>query len=365
MNLVLRIERLPKFFLFLVSLLMVVILGFLDYITGTDFSFYLFYVIPVLFAVWFAGKGYGFIIAFFCFGAWYFDTFYNRAQDFNYVLIFWNMFVEFSFFTIVILSVSALKKSINKREELERQKITHELEIARDVQQKLLPRHAPEINRLDYYGICTPADAVGGDYFDYFKIGSDEIAFAIGDIAGHGLSSALLMAGLVGFVRSNAVIYKDDLKTFMEKVNMLMCESTDGSKFATFFYSVYNRAGGTLHFVNAGHNPPLLYRYKTKTFEELKTDGFIIGGISSFRYKDANITLEENDVLLYYTDGITEAFNIKDEQFGEERLKKLMIDNNILNAKELTEKILEEVKKHTEGREQADDMTLLAIKILN
>lgn len=362
MNLVLRIEKFPKYLLFLVSLALVIFIGFLDYISGTDLSFYIFYVFPVLFSVWFAGKQYGFLITLFCFAAWYFDTFYKRLLEQNFWILFWNITVEFLFFVVVIFSVAALKKAIKKREELERQKITRELEIAKDVQQKLLPQHAPEVNNLDYYGICIPADAVGGDYFDYFKINKDEIAFAIGDIAGHGLSSALLMAGLVGFVRSNAVVYNDDLKTFMEKVNMLMCDSTDGSKFATFFYSVYNSISKSLHFVNAGHNPPLLYRHKSKSFEELKTDGFIIGGISSFKYNDANISLEEKDTLVFYTDGITEAFNLKNEQFGEERLKKVLTDNNLLNAKELTNKILEEVYKHSEGREQADDMTLLAIK---
>jgi len=365
MNLVLKIEKLPKYLLFIISFIMVLILGFLDYITGTDFTFYLFYVIPVLFAVWFAGKGYGFLTTLFCFGAWYLDTFYNRAQDFNYVLVSWNLFVELSFFSIVIFFVSALKKSIEKREELEKQKIIRELEIAKDVQQKLLPQNAPQINNLDYFGVCLPAEAVGGDYFDYFKINSSETVFAIGDIAGHGLSSALLMAGLVGFVRSNAVVYNDDLKTFMEKVNILMCESTDGSKFATFFYSVYNSSNKSLHFINAGHNPPLLYKPGKNIFIELKTDGFIIGGISSFKYKDDSVTLENNDLLLFYTDGITEAFNIKDEQFGEERLKRIISENNFSKAKELANKILEEVKKHSEGREQADDMTLLAIKIIN
>lgn len=362
MNLVLKIEKFPKYLLFLISLVLVSIIGFLDYVSGTDLSFYIFYVFPVLFAVWFTGKGYGFIVTLFCFIAWYFDTFYKRLLEQNFWVLSWNITVEFIFFMVVIFSVSALKKAIKKREELEKQKITHELEIARDVQQKLLPQHAPEVNNLDYYGICIPADAVGGDYFDYFKISKDEIAFAIGDIAGHGLSSALLMAGLVGFVRSNAIVYNDDIKTFMEKVNVLMCGSTDGSKFATFFYSVYNSISKSLHFVNAGHNPPLLYRHKSKSFVELKTDGFLIGGISNFKYKDANIGLEEKDTLVFYTDGITEAFNIKNEQFGEENLKKVIEENSTLSAEEIANKILEEVSKHSKGRERADDMTLLAVK---
>lgn len=357
------IEKLPKYTLFLISILFVIILGFLDYFSGTDLSFYIFYVIPVLFVVWFAGKRWGFFICFFCFASWYIDTFYKRGIELGSMVLFWNMLVELSFFTLIIFSVSSLKKAIEKQEETERQKITREFEIAKEVQQKLFPQVHPEINDVYYYGICKPADAVGGDYYDYFSINQNETAFAIGDIAGHGLSSALLMAGLVGFVRSNAIMYNDDLKIFMEKINTLMCDSTDGSKFATFFYSVYNSETKTLRFVNAGHNPPLLYKLKTKLFEELKTDGFIIGGISSFKYKDASLKLDGEDLLLYYTDGITEYFNKKNEQFGVDRLKKVIENYYYLYPKEICDKIVEEVKKHSEGIEQADDMTLLIFKI--
>jgi serine phosphatase RsbU (regulator of sigma subunit) len=357
------IEKLPKYLLLLISALFVIILGFLDYISGNDLSFYIFYVIPILFVVWFAGKRYGFIICLFCFASWYIDTFYNRGMELSYMILFWNILVEFSFFTLIIFFVSSLRKAIEKKEEAERQKISRELSIAKEVQQKLFPQSSPKIENVDYYGFCKPADAVGGDYYDYFKINQNETAFAIGDISGHGLSSALLMAGLVGFVRSNAILYNDDLKIFMDKVNKLMCDSTDGSKFATFFYSVYNSETKILRYVNAGHNPPFLYKSKTNTFEELSTDGFIIGGICDFKYKDAAVNPECGDLLLYYTDGITEYFNKKDEQFGDDRLKKVIENNYSLPAKDFCGKIIEEVKKYSCGREQADDMTLLAIKI--
>jgi phosphoserine phosphatase RsbU/P len=357
------IEKLPKYVLSIFALLAVIILGFLDYISGTYISFYIFYAFPVLFVTWFAGKKYGFIICFFCFLAWYIDTFYNRGLDLSFMILFWNIIVELSFFTLVIFSVSALRNAIEKQEETERQKISRELSIAKEVQQKLFPQVTPEIKNVNYFGLCKPAEAVGGDYYDYFNINKNETAFTIGDISGHGLSSALLMAGLVGFVRSNAIMYNDDLKIFMEKVNILMCNSTDGSKFATFFYSVYNSETKILKFVNAGHNPPLIYRTNTKTFEELKTDGFIIGAICDFKYKDASVKLNSGDFLLYYTDGITEYFNMKSEQFGDERLKNLIVKNYNLSAKEICNKIIEDVQKFSEGREQADDMTLLAIKI--
>lgn len=357
------IEKLPKYLLLIIALSCVIILGFLDYITGADLSIYIFYVIPVLFVTWFAGKRYGFIVCLFCFVFWYIDTFYNRGLDLSYGILFWNILVEFLFFTLTIFSVSALKKAMEKQKEIERQKISRELYIAKEVQQKLFPQSLPEIKNGNYFGFCKPADAVGGDYYDYFLIDRNEIAFTIGDISGHGLSSALLMAGLVGFVRSNAIIYNEDLKIFMDKVNNLMCSSTDGSKFATFFYSVYDSETRILRFVNAGHNPPLIYRAKSKTFEELKTDGFIIGALCDFKYKDASVILDDGDLLLCYTDGITEYFNLKNEQFGEDRLKTVIEKNYTLSAKDICNKIIEGVQNFSEDREQADDMTLLAIKI--
>lgn len=357
------IEKLPKYVLFIFSLISILILGVLDYISGTELSFYIFYIMPVLFIVWFAGKKYGFILCLFCFASWYLDTFYHRGVELNFMVLFWNILVELSFFTLVIFSVSAMKNAIEKQEETERNKIARELSIAREVQQKLFPQSKPEIKNVNYFGICKPADAVGGDYFDYFRISQNETAFAIGDISGHGLSSALLMAGLVGFVRSNAIMYNDDLKIFMDKVNKLMCDSTDGSKFATFFYSVYNSETKILRYVNAGHNPPFLYRSKTKSFEELKTDGFIIGGMCDFSYKDASLKLDGDDLLLYYTDGITETFNAANEQYGEERLKNTIAENYPESPKIICDKIIQGVQSYSNGKPQADDMTLLAIKI--
>ena len=357
------IEKIPKSALFALTVLTVIILGLADYATGEDFSFYIFYVIPVFFIVWFGGKWQGLIISMLCLISWYIDSFIGRPEISNYLAFYWNMILQFVFFLILIFTLSSLKKSIEKQELIEKEKIRREFEIAAQVQDKLFPQEKPGIENLDYFGICKPAEAVGGDYFDYFKIRNDEIVFAIGDIAGHGLSSALLMAGLVGFVRSNATIYRDKLNEFMNKINKLMCNSTDGSKFATFFYSIYNETDKSLKFINAGHNPPLLYRMKTNTFSELKTNGFIIGAVPDIKYNEVSESLQEKDILVFYTDGITEAFNLKDELYGTERMKEVINNNINLNAKEICNEILNSVNKYSIGKEQADDMTLLVIKI--
>jgi len=327
------IEKIPKPFLFIITVFFVIILGIIDYATGEDFSFYLFYVIPVFFIVWFGGKWQGVIISLFCLVPWYIDSFIGRPEIPDRLAFYWNILLQFFSFLILIYVLSSLKKAIEKQKIAEKEKIRREFEIAAQVQDKLFPQEKPGIESLDYFGICKPAEAVGGDYYDYFKIKEDEIVFAIGDIAGHGLSSALLMAGLVGFVRSNATIYRDKLDDFMNKINRLMCSSTDGSKFATFFYSIYNETDKSLKFINAGHNPPLLYKEKTNTFSELKTNGFIIGAIPDFKYRERADILEDKDILIYYTDGITEAFDAKNDLYGTERMKDVIYKSTNMNAK--------------------------------
>ena len=357
------IEKLPKLYIFSISIIVTIILGFLDYISGQEFTFYIFYIIPVLFVVWFAGKKYGLILSFACLLSLYVDNFLGRTIVISVSLIIWNIFIQVSFFVILVLLISYLKQILEKEKELEKQKFKRELEIAGEVQRKLFPQTEPEIDGIEYCGVCIPAEEVGGDYYDYFKIKENEIALVIGDIAGHGLPSALLMAGLVGFVRSNAVQYNYDLKVLLEKINALMCNSTDGSRFATFFYSTYNSSEKILRFVNAGHNPPLLYSADTRIFSELKTNNFIIGAISSMKYNDSSVKLKSGDLLIYYTDGITEMFNSKDELFGEERLKEVVEKNSNCSPKEISDKIIWEVKAYAGEKEQMDDMTLLIIKL--
>jgi serine phosphatase RsbU (regulator of sigma subunit) len=359
------IDKISKPVVFILTVLFVILLGIIDYATGEDFSFYIFYVIPVLFIVWYGGKWQGLVISFLCLVSWYIDSFIGRPEIPNYLAFYWNMLLQLGFFLILIFILASLKNAVEKQKQIEKEKIRREFEIAAQVQDKLFPQEKPGIKSLDYFGICKPAEAVGGDYYDYFKIKEDEIVFAIGDIAGHGISSALLMAGLVGFVRSNATIYRDKLNEFMNKINRLMCSSTDGSKFATFFYSIYNETDRSLKFINAGHNPPLLYRMKTNAFSELKTNGFIIGAIPDIKYQERAEILEDKDILIFYTDGITEAFDTKDDLYGTDRMKDVICKNMNMNAKEICNEILKSVNIYSTGKQQADDMTLLVIKIKN
>ena len=357
--------KLPGSVVFILSVLLVIIIGTCDYLTGEEVTLYLFYVLPVFIACWRLGLWQGFAISIFSLLFWYVDSFYQRPEFGNLILSpYWNIVFQFIFFVVLVLILTSLKKSVEREKKAEREKIENELKVARDVQQKLFPQAMPAMQGLEYFGLCIPADEIGGDYFDYIKLSSDEIGFAIGDISGHGLPSALLMAGLVGFVRSNALICRDDLKQLLYRVNNLMCESTTPGKFATFFYGVYNCAEKVFRYVNAGHNPPFVFRKNNNSNELLKGGGLMIGVMPEFGYSEMQIRIEKGDVLVLYTDGITEAFDKNSYLYGEERLKTVVENNLHLSAKELCGVITKDVFQYSEGRKQADDMTLLVVRCI-
>ena len=155
--------------------------------------------------------------------------------------------------------------------------LKRELDIARDVQAGLLPQKRPAIAGLDYDGTCRMAREVGGDYFDFLDLGAGRLGLALGDISGKGVSAALLMAGLQAQLRSRARLAAEDPASLVTQINESLVESTDPSKFATFFYAVYDPAGRTLSYVNAGHNPPFLLRAGTTVVSRLRPTGMALG----------------------------------------------------------------------------------------
>lgn len=358
-----KIEQLQDIYIFLFSTLLLIIIGVIDYITGQDFSFYIFYAIPVLITTWFAGRKYAIYLIFITVVFWFLDNFYNRPTHLISINPFWEIFVQTIFFLVVIIILSSLKKSMEDKKNLEINKMKRELEIAREVQTKLYPQIKPSMNGLDYCGICFPAEAVGGDYYDYIKLSENEIAFAIGDVSGHGLGPALLMAGLVGFVRSNAALYKGNISDFANSINLNLCEMAKDNMFATFFYSLYNDSQKSLRYINAGHNPPLHFKFKDKIFERLTSGDLLIGAFPEATFKEISVHLEKDDLLILYTDGVTETFDSNSEMFGEEKLKSLIEENSTKEIQEIISIIQNELKIFSGNSSQADDITLLIIRV--
>ena len=250
------------------------------------------------------------------------------------------------------------------QEAAERERMNREMELVRQVQEILLPRVAPDLPGVECSGFCRPAFAVGGDYYDFLPLSDGRIAFAIGDISGKGLAAALLMASLQAFLRAATFDPPDDLPLLMRRLNKLLLGVTGADRYATLFYAQYDPATQRLNWVNAGHNPPLLFH--GSEFRSLDEGGPVVGLLSDPEYQEGSTQLAHDDLLVAYTDGVTEAVNLKEEEWGECRLRAAVAqhrgENISVPAQLLLERILEFADAHSANAPQRDDMTLIALR---
>jgi sigma-B regulation protein RsbU (phosphoserine phosphatase) len=243
-----------------------------------------------------------------------------------------------------------------------RERIHRELEIAREVQERLFPQDYPPVPGIDYCGYCRPALGIGGDYYDFIQIKSGKLGIAIGDVSGKGVAAALLMSNLHASLRAQTLAYVPDLATLMSNINVLLYEASTTNRYATFFYGEYDPATRKLDFVNAGHNPPLVLRGERSI--PLKAGGPVVGLLKQASYEQMSCQLEPGDILLGYTDGISEAMTAQNEEWGEERMQRSVRNSASRSAKEIIARILEDADAFTAGALQHDDMTLVVMKVL-
>jgi sigma-B regulation protein RsbU (phosphoserine phosphatase) len=247
----------------------------------------------------------------------------------------------------------------------ERVKRNRELEIAREVQQRLFPQEHHHIAGLDYAGACRPALGVGGDYYDFIPVSETELGIAIGDVSGKGTPAALLMATLRAYLRGQPLHHDTDLAEVTAHLNRLVYDSSSASRYATFFYAHYDSSTRLLRYVNAGHNPPFIVKARGGHEEivRLAPTGSVIGLILDCSYVQERIVLEPGDCLVAFTDGITESMNAVDEEWGEERLAQVIGANRALPARELVDFILRRANDFVAGAPQHDDMTCVTVRI--
>ncbi len=242
-------------------------------------------------------------------------------------------------------------------------KRVNEMSIAREVQVKLFPQRMPPLVTLDYAGSCDQARTIGGDYYDYLDMGKGRVGFALADISGKGIFAALLMANLQANLRGQyalALSESDGLGILMRSVNRLFFESVTPGLYATMFIADYSDQGCRLRYVNCGHNPPLLLR-GSGACEKLEATATVVGLVDEWECTVGEVTLAPGDILVVYSDGVTEASSDEGEFFGEARLEATLRQHAHLPAGELTRKIAATV--HTfSGKEQEDDLTLLVAK---
>jgi len=232
-----------------------------------------------------------------------------------------------------------------------------EMQIARQVQSRLLPQQAPSLKTLEACGKCIQTRAVGGDYYDFLDFGSGRLGLVLADISGKGMSAALLMANLQANLRGQYALALEDVPRLLRSVNHLFYRNTETSHYATMFFAVYDDAMRRLRYVNCGHNPPILIRTSGEV-ERLTATATVLGLFEEWDCTVAECELASGDVLVIYTDGITEAGPNEDEDFGEKRLIATVQNHQQQSAPEIRDVILSQVQQFSRGK-QADDMTLI------
>ncbi|MBZ5535594.1 MAG: SpoIIE family protein phosphatase [Acidobacteriia bacterium] len=247
-----------------------------------------------------------------------------------------------------------------------RERLNRELEIAREVQEHLLPQELPVIEGLDYAGICRPALGVGGDYYDFIELPEGRLMIAVGDVSGKGISAALMMANLQACLRSQAATTPDDLSGIVARINQLIFQASSSSRYATFFLAEYDPATRHLSYVNAGHNPPLLFRQRgdRTRIERLDAGGPVVGLMRQFSFQQAGLTLEPGDLLVAFTDGITESMNPEEEEWGEDALVHTVQGCKENTANEIVARTLASAEAFAAGAQQHDDMTLVVMQVV-
>jgi len=303
----------------------------------------------------------------------------------------------------------------------EEERLRHELEVAAEVQRRLFPE-TPELAALELWGVCHPARGVGGDYYDFLSFEDGRVGLAVADVAGKGISAALLMSIVQASLRSQAPSLDGKLTDLVASMNSLLFRSTGPNGYATFFYAQFDERSKRLTYVNAGHNPPILVRAsvmndpdisgrglegeeKEKACSEvvavagssvvgiagkasgeqkgehigqmsecgpseleerispLVTGGMVIGLFEDCKYDQETIQLRSGDLIVAYTDGVTEAANLNFEEFSESRLRRVIATSAHLPAEELSAVIIRSVREWRANQEQHDDLTLVIMKV--
>ncbi len=298
--------------------------------------------------------------------------------------------------TGLALEVARLTTAMG-RELAVRERLDRELEIAREVQEHLFPQHFPSISSLDYAGLCRPAREVGGDYYDFLELPEGKLGVAIGDVSGKGIGASLMMASLGASLRGQAAVV-ENLSELIKRVNNLVYGASSVNRYATFFYAEYDPRKRQLSYVNAGHNPPVILR---RSIEEppgnalrcglassaellesveqpqlgspsnpgcqlfrLQAGGPPVGLLPGSSYEQSSFSLSPQDLIVLFTDGISESMNRGDEEWGEERLIDLAKTCDGLPAVEAMNRIMAAAQTFAAGAPQHDDMTVVVLRAL-
>lgn len=250
----------------------------------------------------------------------------------------------------------------------EKERLLRELEIARSVQMRFLPQKVPDFPSLEIVSLCRPAMEVGGDYYDFIQISERYMSVLIGDVSGKGVSAAFYMTMVKGIIKT---LSKKTIKpaTLLSEANEIFCENAPRDVFVTIIYGIFDLKEKTLTLASAGHNPLIVWKKKTDTLKLLNPRGIALGLEKSLRYgsiiEESSISFEEGDIFVFYTDGVSESMNMKEEFFGEERLGEVIKKSAHLPPRIIQKNIVETVSKFSGKAPQHDDFTMVVVKVKN
>ena len=253
-------------------------------------------------------------------------------------------------------AIESQRRAAAEKQEAER-RVRQELEIAKQVQARLFPQTLPPLSTLEYAGACVQSRQVGGDYYDFLDLGQERLGLVIGDIAGKGIAAALLMANLQANLRSQCATAVEQPEQLLRSVNRLFHENTADNAYATLFYSEFDDRTRRLRYANCGHLPCLIL-HPDGSVEHLHSTAPVLGLFTDWECPTEERQLMPGDTFAIYTDGITESFNDREEEFGEERLIEALRRHRALSPPDVISAVFEEVRRFS-PREQGDDVTLI------
>ena len=261
-----------------------------------------------------------------------------------------------------LASVAAIRVENAKllEERFQRERMEHELELATEIQQRFQPSAPPTIEGYELQGISFSCYEIGGDYYDFIPRHDGKMLIALGDVSGKGTAAALLMSSLHAAIHAQATA-KSSLADTIVSVNQYLAENTPTNRFVTLFAAELDPASGHLRYINAGHNPPLIGR-ADGTVAQLSSGGFPLGIIPDAEFEVGETQLERGEALVVYSDGVSEAVNLRDEEFGLERLTEVVRKHVGLSAAGIRDKVESSLSTFTETAPANDDITLVIVK---
>ena len=248
-------------------------------------------------------------------------------------------------------------------EMVEQERFKRELQLARNVQSSLIPRNVPRVLNWDFAAYWHPAREVGGDFYDFIRREKRQMGLVLGDVSDKGMHAALFMALTRSTMRASTLGAHTPM-VGLNRANRLLCADSTGGMFVTLFYGQLDPVKNELTYVNAGHNPPLLYRAAEQRLIELKRTGIMLGFDDTFEYHQATVKLDPGDFVFCYTDGVTELVNGQEEQYGEERLYQLLLDHPTASPDDLLQVLLASLEAFRGDALPFDDVTVLIAKRL-